>query len=144
MNIREMTIEDYDAVLSLWQSDKGMYLDERDSKENIHKYLKRNPGLSFVAYHGSEIYGAILGGHDGRNAELHHVIVDPKQQNQGIGRKLVESCLNALIRQEIKFVNIFVKEDNHSTQSFWKHLGFKKKGAISYSLQLPSLLIKEK
>lgn len=143
MVIREIKIEDYDAVLSLWQSDRSMYLDERDSLENIQKYLERNPGMSFVADEGSEIIGAILGGHDGRNAEIHHLIVDPKKQNQGIGRKLVESCLNALVREEIKYVNIFIKEDNHSAPLFWKHLGFNKKGAICYCLPLPSLLIEE-
>jgi hypothetical protein len=35
--IREMKIEDYDGVLSHWQSDRSIYLDERDSLENINR-----------------------------------------------------------------------------------------------------------
>ena len=35
--IREMKIEYYNGVLSHWQSDRSIYLDERDSLENINR-----------------------------------------------------------------------------------------------------------
>ena len=47
-----MTIQDYDAVLALWQSVDGMGLSDADSREGIGRYLARNPGMSFTAWKG--------------------------------------------------------------------------------------------
>ena len=134
MIIREMTIEDYEEVLPLWKSDKGIHLEEDlDSKEMIEKYLARNPNLSFVACDNSKIIGCCLAGHDGRNAELHHLVLAPEYQNMGIGRQLYEACVHALAQQGMRHIRLFVKEDNFTFQSLAKHWGFKKKGAYCYS-----------
>ena len=66
MHIREMTIQDYDAVIALWQSVIGMGLSDSDSREGIGRYLARNPGMSFAAWDGDLLVGAVLCGHDGR------------------------------------------------------------------------------
>jgi hypothetical protein len=47
--VRELTIEDYAAAVSLWRQSEGISLSGADSAENIERYLHRNPGLSFVA-----------------------------------------------------------------------------------------------
>ncbi|MDE5084696.1 MAG: hypothetical protein O4859_27245 [Trichodesmium sp. St18_bin1] len=51
--IREMKIEDYDRVLSLWQSDRSIYLDERDSLENIQKYLESSNLVEKLRHYGT-------------------------------------------------------------------------------------------
>src|SRR2546429_9452583 len=43
-------IEDYDAAAQLWQRVEGVDIAEGDSKEEIARYLLRNPGLSRVAF----------------------------------------------------------------------------------------------
>jgi hypothetical protein len=45
-------MKDYDFVLTLWRSVKGLSVGESDSRENIERYLRRNPGLSFTAWYG--------------------------------------------------------------------------------------------
>lgn len=50
MNIRVMTIEDFDQVHALWMSIKGFGIRSvDDSKEGIERFLKRNPTTSVVA-----------------------------------------------------------------------------------------------
>ena len=49
MNIREMKIEDYDDIISLFQETPGVTVREADSRTATETYLKRNHGLSFVA-----------------------------------------------------------------------------------------------
>lgn len=67
MLIREMKIEDYNAVFSLWTSAKGVGLRSLDdSKDGIANFLKRNEGTCFVAQIGGEVVGTILCGNDGR------------------------------------------------------------------------------
>ncbi len=79
MEIREMVISDYDAVIALWCQTEGMSIRDADSKESISRYLERNPGLSFVVgnENENEIVGAVLVGTDGRRGYLQHLAVSP-------------------------------------------------------------------
>ena len=83
MNIRVMTIEDFDQVHALWMSIKGFGIRSvDDSKEGIERFLKRNPTTSVVAEEDGKIVGAILCGHDGRRGCLYHVCVDESQNER--------------------------------------------------------------
>ena len=67
MNIRTMTIADYDKVFALWLSCKGMGLNNLDdSKDGIAVFLERNPKTCFVAVNDEEIIGAVCS-QGGRN-----------------------------------------------------------------------------
>ena len=122
--IREMTIEDYDAVLALWQVSEGVGLSDADSEESIGLYLDRNPGLSFVAHGGKHLVGAVLCGHDARRGYIHHLAVSKPHRRQGLGRALVERCLTALRQDGIDKCHIFVFADNQDTIAFWKSIGW--------------------
>jgi hypothetical protein len=65
-DIFEFAITDYQNVISLWKNCEGIGLSRADSKDSMEAYLKRNPGMSFVAIYQNEIIGAVLCGHDGR------------------------------------------------------------------------------
>ena len=101
--IRVMNTEDYDRVYALWMSCKNMGFNNLDdSRQGIEKYLKRNPSTCFVAEQDDAIVGVILAGHDGRRGFIHHACVRESYRHQGIGRKLVDTCLEALKKEEIK------------------------------------------
>jgi ribosomal protein S18 acetylase RimI-like enzyme len=120
--IRPMTARNYNAVMALWRSLPGIGLDnESDSRRSIVNYLKRNPGLSFVAHEQGMIVGAVLSGHDGRRGYLHHLAVAPSHRKQGIGQALVSRCLRSLARQHIPKCNIFLLRSNTSGRAFWQH-----------------------
>ena len=83
MNIRLMTINDYENVYKLWLNTKGMGLNTTDdSKEGVLKYLNRNPNTCFVAEDNNKIIGVILSGHDGRRGYINHTAVDEKYRNK--------------------------------------------------------------
>lgn len=124
IEILEFKITDYDAVFSLWQSCEGVALSEADSFENIQSYLRRNPGMSFVARADGTLVGALLAGHDGRRGYMHHLAVDAGTRRQGIGGRLVEACLEALKKSGMKRCHIFIFNTNVSGQAFWKRLGW--------------------
>lgn len=120
-----MTMADYDEVFALWQNTEGVGLNESDTRENIAKFLLRNPDMSFIARDSSgELIGAVLCGHDGRRGYLHHLAVAKSQRGQGLGKSLLNACLAALKREGIIKCNIFVYAHNESGQSFWKHSGW--------------------
>jgi N-acetylglutamate synthase len=125
--IREMKIDDYDQVLALWKScgDEGVHVDDdADSRESIAAYLKRHPGMSFVAREKDRLVGAVLCGTDGRRGYLNHLAVDKAHRGTGIGKRLVERSLAELEKVGIDKCHIFVLKDNVAGQAFWAHNGW--------------------
>ncbi|GAK60742.1 GCN5-related N-acetyltransferase [Candidatus Vecturithrix granuli] len=127
IEIREMTMADYDAMLALWKISEGIGLSNADSRDNMTSYLQRNPGLSFVAYDGDQLVGTVLCGHDGRRGYLHHLAVSTSHRHQGIGRKLANQALTMLQQQGIEKCHLFVIKNNREALAFWKRVGWKKR-----------------
>jgi N-acetylglutamate synthase len=124
VRIRPMVEDDIPAALALWQGLPGIGLRDADSPPAIARYLRRNPGLSFVAVREAGVLiGVSLAGHDGRRGYLHHVAVTTALQQNGIGRRLVEACLAALKAEGIEKVNFWVKADNAAGLAFWNRVG---------------------
>src|SRR5262245_12448523 len=112
VQITVMTASDYDEVHALWQRCEGVGLSPSDSRDGVEGFLKRNPDLSLVARHEKSIVGAVLCGHDGRRGYLYHLAVAPPYRNQGLGRKLVETCLERLAGAGILKATIVVYGHN--------------------------------
>ena len=103
--VRVMTPEDYDAVYALWMSIHGFGIRSMDdSREGIEIFLKRNPTTSAVDVEDGKIVGAVLCGHDGRRGCLYHVCVSEQYRRHGIGKKMVEFCVQALQAERINKV----------------------------------------
>ena len=120
ITIREFTAADTPLALTLWKSSEGIGLSSADEPQYIAGYLARNPGMSFTAWDGETLVGAVLCGHDGRRGYLHHLAVDRAYRGQGIGRALVDRCHAALQALGIEKVHIFVYRDNEAALAFWK------------------------
>ncbi len=130
VSIRAMTPADYDEVLRLWQSSDGIGLSSADSRESITQYLRRNPGMSFVAERQGEIIGTVLCGHDGRRGLIHHMAVAKHARRQGIGAALEERCIDSLRSAGIGKCHIMVKADNTEGAGFWRRLGWQDRTTI--------------
>lgn len=133
MNIRLMTIEDYESVYQLWLSCAGMGLNNLDdAREGIEKFLKRNPDTCFVAEAGDDIVGVIIAGNDGRRGFIYHTAVNPAFRKQGIGTKLVDSAMEALKANGINKVALVVFDRNKDGNAFWENAGFAAREDLVY------------
>jgi ribosomal protein S18 acetylase RimI-like enzyme len=119
-----MEISDYPQVIGLWSETEAMLLRDADSQENIAKYLKRNPGLSFVAIQNEVVIGAILVGTDGRRGYVQHLAVHSSCRGIGVGKKLIDSTVDALANYGIAKTHLFVANENLNAQSFYEKLGW--------------------
>lgn len=122
--VREMTMDDYEEAVSLWEKTDGIGLNVSDSREAVAAYLDRNPGLSFVVHVDDILVGAVLCGHDGRRGYLHHLAVSERFRNKGIGHALIEACLSGLTELGIWKCNIFIYADNDAGKTFWRQRGW--------------------
>lgn len=119
-----MKISDYSQVIVLWSETESMLLRDADSEENIGKYLKRNPNLSFVALDEDNIVGAILVGTDGRRGYVQHLAVNPDCRGKGFGAELISAAVEGLSKIGIAKTHLFVANENLNAQSFYQKLGW--------------------
>ena len=119
-----MTIKDYEEAYALWKVSEGIGLSDADTRQAIQRYLKQNPGTSFVARVDGKLVGAVLSGTDGRRGYLHHLAVAKEFRKQGVGKKLVEHCMEALGKAGITRCHIFVYRENKSGKAFWEETGW--------------------
>ena len=133
MNLRLMTMEDYDALWALWLATPGMGLnDVDDSREGIGRYLARNPSTCFVAERDGVLIGAILAGHDGRRGYISHTAVRVEERKQGVGSALVRAALAALRDAGISKVALVAVSRNEIGNAFWEQQGFPRRDDLSY------------
>ena len=134
---REFSISDYDAALQVWQRVEGLEIAEGDDRKGVAQFLARNPGLSRVAVDGSAIVGVALCGHDGRRGHIYHLAVGPAYQGRGLGKRLLDECLESLRRTGVKRVIIMVADDNPRGRRFWRRCGWEEiTGAITMGIDL--------
>jgi putative acetyltransferase len=147
IRIRPFVAADYDAVRALWEGLPGVQLTDPDrpggvdSAEGIARFLRHNPGLSFVAESRDDgnrprrIAGALLAGTDGRRGYLHHLAVREDRRGEGIGTALVDAAIAALTESGMEKTHCFVLKDNEDGARFWSRLGWRdREDLMVYSL----------
>lgn len=136
MNIRKMTLDDYDSIYELWMSCKGMGLNNLDdSKEGIERFIKRNPDTCFVAVIDDKIVGAIMVGSDGRRGHIYHTAVNLQYRRQGIATHLVDTALQSLAQLGINKVVLVVFDKNSDGNRFWEKNGFTVRNDLVYRIK---------
>ena len=122
-----MTEQDYDAVRALWLTIRGFGIRALDdSREDIVRFIRRNPTTSVVAEMEGKIIGSILCGSDGRQGALYHVCVAKAYRRQGIGTRMVGYCMHQLKEMGINKVSLIAFVDNSAGNAFWRQIGWKK------------------
>ena len=121
---REFSIGDYQAALELWQRVEGVEVAEGDDEQGVAQFVARNPGLSRVATDGSILVGVIMCGHDGRRGHIYHLAVDPAYRRYGVGKRLVQECLDQLRQAGVIRAIILVADNNPGGAEFWKRAGW--------------------
>ena len=133
VTISAMTEEDYDEVHALWLTIRGFGIRALDdSREDIARFIRRNPTTSVVARQGGRIVGSILCGSDGRQGALYHVCVARECRRRGIGTRMVSYCMQQLRQMGINRVALIAFTRNEVGNAFWKKIGWNEKSDVNY------------
>ena len=122
--ITEITLDRYEELVTLWRNTEGLWTSDDDDYDNLQSFLERNPGLNLMVLYEGRIIGAVKCSHDGRRGYIHHLAVKKEFRDHGIGRELVENCVENLRNEGIKKIRVFVLDNNRAALKFWKNLGF--------------------
>jgi ribosomal protein S18 acetylase RimI-like enzyme len=131
--VREFRIEDYDAVIALWDGAQLPYRSKgRDSRHNINLEIKRGNDTFLVAEVNGRVVGSVLGTHDGRKGWINRLAVDAEFQRQNIARKLVAEVESRLSELGIEVIACLIEERNITSMHVFERLGYEKYPYIAY------------
>ena len=127
VQILPMREEDYDEVRALWMTIRGFGIRALDdSREDVTRFIRRNPTTSVVARANGRVVGSILCGSDGRQGSLYHVCVAREYRRRGIGTRMVGHCMERLREMGINKVALIAFSNNDVGNAFWRQIGWKK------------------
>ncbi len=133
MQIRPMKLEDYDAVLALWERAGLPYEPHgRDSFSAISRQLHAVGHLMFVAEADGQIIGTVFGSHDGRKGWINRLAIDPRYRRQGLAQRLIEEAENALAREGLTIVAALVEAPNEPSLKLFRKLDYEERRDIVY------------
>lgn len=133
IRIMPMVPEDYDEVRALWLTIRGFGIRALDdSREDIERFILRNPTTSVVARAGDTVVGTILCGSDGRQGAMYHVCVAQAWRRRGIGTRMVGYCMQQLRAIGINKVSLIAFTRNDAGNAFWNRIGWKCRTDVNY------------
>jgi ribosomal protein S18 acetylase RimI-like enzyme len=125
IRLREFTLEDYDAVLALWQNaGDGLGIGRSDTRAEIAKKLQRDPDLFLVAEDDGTIIGTVIGGYDGRRGLIYHLAVARAYRERGIGTLLMNEVERRLRAKGCLRAYLLVKRGNEQVVEFYRQRGW--------------------
>ena len=137
VQMEPMTIADYDEVRALWMTISGFGIRTLDdSREDIERFIRRNPTTSVVARVDGKVVGSILCGSDGRQGALYHVCVAKPWRRHKIGTLMVAYCMRELSRMGINKVSLIAFRRNDVGNAFWRNIGWTQVDANYYEFVL--------
>lgn len=133
VTIRELRMEDYDAVLQLW-THAGLSFRPcgRDRPDRVAVELHSGTAVFLVAEVCGELVGVILGTHDGRKGWINRLAVAPGLRRQGIGRLLVREVEARLAALGMEITAALIETSNHESLAFFREIGYVHNEEIEY------------
>ena len=128
---------DYDQAVALWDEDRGRGDLRGDSREEISEYLKRNPGLSRVVKLMERLLAPPLWPRRTARLDLSPRGGAGEYRGHGVGKQLVDDCVDGLRKAGLKRAIILVAGDNPAGHQFWLRNGWEDiDGAIAMTKEL--------
>lgn len=115
------------------------YTDARNDPElAIAKKVGQDDGLFFIGTTGrDEVIGTVMCGYDGHRGWIYSLAVSPDHQRSGVGRELMETAEDALIRLGCMKINLQIFAGNGDVERFYQKLGYQTEARISMGKAIP-------
>lgn len=125
MEIRKLTMENYEEIIALWSRAKLPYKPRgRDSREALATQMKANPSFFLGAFEDNRLVGVAILSCDLRKGWINRLAVDPHYQRRGIAKALVEEAEKVLRKHGVKIFCALVEDKNVTSREFLKKCGY--------------------
>jgi len=133
MEIRKLTIGDYEEMVRLWSKAKLPFKPKgRDSKEAIAAQIAANPEFFLGALEGNRLVGTVIISCDMRKGWINRLAVDPAYKRRGIAKVLIAESEKTLRKQGIRIFCALIEDYNVASKELFRECGYVEHRDIAY------------
>ena len=133
MEIRKLTISDYEEMVRLWSKAKLPFKPKgRDSKEATAAQMKANPEFFLGAFEGNRLVGTVIISCDTRKGWINRLAVDPDYRYRGIAKALIAGSEKILRKYGIRIFCALIEDYNTISKKLFKECGYVEHHDIVY------------
>ena len=124
--IRELSIEDYDAVIDLWRRAGLATLrpEGRDSREDFARQLDSGNQTVLGIERDGELAAVVVLGSDGRKGWINRLAVAPEARRRGLARRLLSEGERRLRDRGLRVIAALVQDDNDPSLELFRSAGY--------------------
>jgi len=126
VQIRQLGLGDYDALLALWQR-AGLHSlkpQGRDSRETLAQQLASGVQKILGLEVDGKLVGAVITTHDSRKGWINRLAVDPAYRRHDYGSQLVAAAEDRLRAQGMRVIAALVEPGNLSSLALFRKAGY--------------------
>lgn len=133
MEIRKLTISDYEKIIKLW-SNAGLHYKPkgRDSKEAIATQMEANPQFFLGAFENNRLVGLVILSCDMRKGWINRLAVEPNYRERGVAKALIAESEKILRKQGIQIFCALIEDYNTASKELFKKSGYVEHRDIIY------------
>lgn len=133
MEIRKLTICDYEEMVRLWSRAKLPFKPKgRDSKKAIAAQMKANPEFFLGAFENNRLVGTVIISCDSRKGWINRLAVDPDYRYRGIAKVLIAESEKTLRKYGIRIFCALIEDYNTVSKKLFKECGYVEHRDIIY------------
>jgi ribosomal protein S18 acetylase RimI-like enzyme len=131
-NIRRLTIDDYEAVIDLWQR-SGLPSIRPIGRDSREEFAKQNEQGQIVIglEDGRKLIGVVVAT-SARKGWINRLAIDPAQQRKGYGAQLIHAAEAALREAGLKVMAALIEDYNDASLALFEREGYKVHTDIYY------------
>jgi len=138
MAIRPLRIEDYEALVTLWQRAGLKFKPQgRDSREALGRQLNHGGVTLLGAEKEGQLIGVVMLSHDGRKGWINRLAVDPAYRRRGLGARLIAAAEEELHGQGVEVIAVLIEADNEPSLNLFQREGYRLAREIFYLSKRP-------
>jgi N-acetylglutamate synthase len=126
MTLRRLTIDDYDAILALWQKAglDSIRPQGRDSREAFADQLAHGQVVLGLEDR-SRLLACVVITDDTRKGWINRLAVEPDYRRQGLAARLIAEAEQELRARGIQVFAALIENENVASLSLFQHEGYK-------------------
>jgi ribosomal protein S18 acetylase RimI-like enzyme len=123
--LRRLAVDDYDAIVSLWQrAGPSVRLEGRDAEEEFAKQMTGGAQTVIGLEQGGGLIGVVIATHDGRKGWINRLSVHPNHRYQGHGARLIAEAERALQAQGVRVIAALIEDWNQASLALFQREGY--------------------
>jgi ribosomal protein S18 acetylase RimI-like enzyme len=133
MEIRRLTINDYEEMVKLWIKAKLPFKPKgRDSRKAITAQMKAKPKFFLGAFEDGLLIGTVIMSCDLRKGWINRLAVDPDFKRRGIAKALIAESEKILRRHGIRIFCVLIEGHNTVSKKLFKNCNYVEGSDIIY------------